>query len=91
MSGPLPIKITVTPDGRGSVVIDGHDLSNHVRGVDLSAHLGDPTAIRLDFVNVEVELDGAVDVTAMGHEWATYRLGHLMREEMQKATERPKA
>ena len=87
MTDPLQIKIKVGPTGNSPgnrIEVDGHDLTNHIRGFTIDSTVNDLTSLRLDFVNVEVELDGAVDLTAMGNEWATYRLGKIMRDEMQE-------
>lgn len=84
----LPIKIKVGPVGKGArVEIDGKDMSSHIRGFAIQADVNGVTAVQLDFVKVEVELDAVVDLTALGNEWATYRLGQVLRDEMQRETQ----
>lgn len=39
--------IEVTNGGQGSVIIDGHDLSQHVNGLELSARVGELTTLTL--------------------------------------------
>ena len=84
MSDPIKISIKVDAIGRGQTIVDGVDLSNHIGGVAVESNVKDGTHVRLDFVNVEVELDGTVDLAAMGSEWATFRLGKIIRDELQE-------
>lgn len=82
MSEPLHIQIKVDATGRGSTIVDGMDLSNHIAGLVVESDVHSGTQVQLRFVNVEVEIDGTVDLTAMGNEWATYRLGKIIRDEI---------
>lgn len=85
MTAPIKIVLRVDAAGRGSTIVDGLDVSNHIAGLAVESNVNTGTHVRLDFVNVEVELEGTVDLTAMGSEWATYRLGKVIRDEMQAA------
>ncbi|MGW3808840.1 hypothetical protein [Micromonospora sp. NPDC005113] len=42
--------ITLGPGGHGSVKLDGHDISNGVRGFTLNAAVGQITELGLDLV-----------------------------------------
>lgn len=83
----LPIKIVVGPNGRASTIIDGHDVSGNISGVEVRSDVNHGTVVRLDFVNVEVDIEGAVDASTMQGEWVTYLLGKAVRDGLQQAVE----
>jgi hypothetical protein len=84
VSGPLHVQIKVDATGHGKTTIDGKDMSSHIQGVQVIAAVGTPTQVLLAFVDVDVDIEGVVDSAEMGTEWATFRLGKLLRDEMQK-------
>lgn len=87
MTEPLAIKIKVGPTGHDPetrIQIGGEDLTHHIRSFAIQAGVGEMTRVQLDFIDVEVDLDGTIDLTSMGDEWATYRLGKVIRDEMQR-------
>ncbi len=87
MTGPLKVRIRLGPTGNdGSVEIDGKDMSHHIKGVQINSVVGNMTEVLLAFVDVDVEIDGLVDSTGMGTDWVTYRLGRVIRDEMQAAS-----
>lgn len=85
MTDLLHVKIKIGPTSPGCTIeIDGEDMSKHITGFQVSGDIHQPTTVQLTFVNVEVEIDGMVDLSSMGSEWATYRLGRIIRDELQE-------
>jgi hypothetical protein len=56
------VQIKLGSTGLGSVVIDGHDVSNNVSGFRLQSRVGQPTWLELSFPAVHPE---DVDVSAL--------------------------
>jgi hypothetical protein len=56
------VEITVSPIGTGSLTLDGHDISNAIRGFGLDARIGNRTQLRLDLCVDETHLTGEMDV-----------------------------
>lgn len=84
MSGPLKVVIRVDSTGRGSTFVDGQDLSSHISGVAFESSVHGGTHLRLDFVDVDMDVEGNIESTSMGDEWVTYRLGKIIRDELQE-------
>lgn len=59
---PIPVKITADAAGRGTVEVDGHDLTENVAGVQIVCGLGVNTSVILTLgqVELEVEISGTV-------------------------------
>jgi hypothetical protein len=84
----LPIKIRCGPTGNDKsnvIEIDGQDMTRFVRGISFGSRVGELTTVNLEFVKVDLDIEGTVDLTAMGNEWATYRIGAAVRDELRKA------
>jgi len=55
MADPLRIEVTASANGRkGSVRVNGEDISRHVRGYRLRSHVDTGTTMLLELTNIEV-------------------------------------
>jgi len=82
----LPVKIRLPEAGHGAVIeIDGQDVSSYVRAIGIESAVGDVTKLRLDFVKVDLDIEGPVDVTALGDWYKTYRIGKAVRDGLAEA------
>jgi hypothetical protein len=57
-------KVRITADGlgRGTVHVDGHEMSNDVRGVSFNAWAGDSTEVELNLIIHDAAIDGEAKV-----------------------------
>lgn len=55
--GKVKVQLKIDSIGLGSVIVDGHDLSNCVRGVDVYTEAGKLLSIDLHLAGVELEAD----------------------------------
>lgn len=55
------VVIDVDAIGCGTIIVDGVDLSQKVRGFTLRARVGQPTLIRLDYNAVMAEVDAETE------------------------------
>lgn len=69
-ASPVRITLAISASGRGSVVVDGIDLSNHCRAVTVSSEVGNATEVTLTLNNVEV--DGWVEVSSLSDEFRRF-------------------
>lgn len=88
MSEPLPVKLFVgatSADPRSKVEIGGVDFTKHVRSIELVAGVPMATALRIEFVNVEVDAEGFVDQTAIGDAYKHYveAMGNAIKNHME--------
>lgn len=60
------VEITLFPNSTGTVVVDGHDLSNRVFKVELVAEAGKPNEVVLHM--------RAVEVKVMGSAWVSHKM-----------------
>ena len=69
------LDISIGPVGKGSVVLNGQDLSDTVRGLTLTCGVGELTTVTLECVDLDVTVDLTVadddgvvlrDVTPIG-------------------------
>lgn len=60
------VEINLRPNGTGTVVVDGHDLSNRVYKVELVAEAGKPNEVVLYLRTVEVKV--------MGSAWVSHKM-----------------
>lgn len=60
------VEINISAMGHGSIVIDGHDLSNYVSGFSIEGQAGEATevTIRLKPTNLALTGEGALDFIA---------------------------
>lgn len=58
----VDLKIKIGPDGNGTVILNGQDLSMHSRNVQLDHRAGEPLYVTLTLRpdDLELELDGRV-------------------------------
>lgn len=86
----LPVEISMNAVGRGSVVVDGVDLSKYIRAVHVSGGVDAPPRVILDLIPA-VEIDAKaevlirrlkpapdealVEITAIGDEWRRFSSG----------------
>lgn len=61
---PSKVEITVDACGRGSVIVDGRDLSNNVRSVRLEAGVNDLTVVHLTLIGADVTIAAEALVSA---------------------------
>lgn len=67
---PLSISVTLNEIGRGTIVIDGKDVSDHVRGIAITADASSATQVQLTFVKVDLAFKGKIDPATLADEWA---------------------
>ena len=56
-NGKVKVQLRIDALGIGSVIVDGHDLSHCVRGVDVRAGAGSLMSIDLHLAGVELDAD----------------------------------
>lgn len=56
------VHLVIDPHGRGSIVVDGVDLSLAVNGVELQSQVGDTTRMSLSLVAPRIEFDGQATI-----------------------------
>ena len=60
-----PISIDLCAIGRGSVMVDGKDLANCIRKIEVTAEVGELTQVTLHLVNTTLRLAAPADVQAV--------------------------
>ena len=40
--------------GRGTIMLDGRDISSYVRKIEIASAVGEPTTVTVTFINVDV-------------------------------------
>lgn len=54
---PLTIKFKSNQHGFGKTIIDGKDLSSHIRKVEIKCEVGEATTIKVEFINIDIEVE----------------------------------
>lgn len=60
------VELRIDPSGRGSIVVDGVDLSLLVNSVDVRSRVGDTTSMTVSLVAPRVDFQGAATVEVVG-------------------------
>lgn len=56
------VELVIDPDGRGSITVDGVDLSLAVNAVEIQSQVGDTTRMTLSLVAPRIEFDGQATI-----------------------------
>lgn len=65
---PLPVKITTGPHGNKTILEIGGEKVTNASSFILTASADDVTRLTITYLNVAVEVEALIDVTAMGAE-----------------------
>ena len=57
---PMKVAIAIDPASRGTICLDGVDISKHVRGLRVEARVDDVSRVTLELINVQIDIKGEV-------------------------------
>lgn len=61
----MRIRLALERAGHGHVWIDGIEISNYTRAVEMRASVGDPTCVTLDLIPELIELESTPEIVRM--------------------------